>query len=102
MPCVVSRGPAEKSDVLVLTRRMGETLRLGPDITVTVVGVKGGQVRIGINAPRSLIVHREELYQRLQREPAAAVTRSRNRSPKTYRRDLNRRPSALTHRSKDS
>jgi len=70
---------------------MGETLRLGPDITVTVVGVKGGQVRIGINAPRSLFVHREELYQRLQREPVAGVTQSRARSLKTYRRDLNRR-----------
>jgi carbon storage regulator len=81
---------------------MGETLRLGPDITVTVVGVRGGQVRIGINAPRSLIVHREELYQRLQREPAAAVTQSRDRSLKTYGRDLNRRPSGITHRSRDS
>jgi carbon storage regulator len=81
---------------------MGETLRLGPDTTVTVVGVKGGQVRIGINAPRSLIVHREELYQRLQREPAAGVIQSQDRSLKTHSRDLNRRPSALTHRSRDS
>ena len=88
--------------MLILTRRMGETLRLGPDITVTVVGVKGGQVRIGINAPRSIIVHREELYQRLQREAAAGVTQSRDRSLKTHNCDLNRRPSALSQRSRDS
>ena len=59
--------------MLVLSRRVGETLRLGPDITVTVVGVKGGQIRIGINAPKSLVVHREELYQRLRRETVAAT-----------------------------
>lgn len=88
--------------MLVLTRRMGETLRLGPDITVTVVGVKGGQVRIGISAPRTLIVHREELYQRLHREPAAGVTQSRDRSLRSHSCDLNRRPSALSQRSRDS
>lgn len=58
--------------MLILSRRIGETLRLGPDITVTVVSMKGSQVRIGIEAPRSLIVHREELYQRLRREAAVA------------------------------
>ena len=58
--------------MLVLSRRVGETLRLGPDITVTVV-VKGSQIRIGINAPKSLVVHREELYQRLRRETVAAT-----------------------------
>jgi carbon storage regulator len=61
-----------KASLLILSRRIGETLRLGPDITVTVVGMKGSQVRIGIEAPRSVIVHREELYQRLQREAAVA------------------------------
>jgi carbon storage regulator len=59
--------------VLILSRRVGEALRLGPHITVTVVGLKGSQVRIGIEAPRGLIVHREELYQRLCRETAGTA-----------------------------
>jgi carbon storage regulator CsrA len=54
--------------VLILTRRVGETLMIGPDVTVTVLGVKGSQIRIGINAPRSVPVHREELYARIRRE----------------------------------
>jgi carbon storage regulator len=54
--------------VLILTRRLGETLVIGPDIRVTVVGIRGSQVRIGINAPINVSVHREELYERLQRD----------------------------------
>jgi carbon storage regulator len=52
---------------LILTRRLGETLVIGPSIRVTVVGIRGNQVRIGIDAPQSVRVHREELYERLQR-----------------------------------
>jgi carbon storage regulator len=54
--------------MLILTRRVGETVMIGNDVTVTVLGVKGNQVRIGVNAPRDVAVHREEIFERIKRE----------------------------------
>jgi carbon storage regulator len=54
--------------VLILTRRVGETLMIGDDVTTTVLGVKGNQVRIGINAPKTVTVHREEIFERIKQE----------------------------------
>ena len=54
--------------MLILTRRVGETVMIGDDIAVTVLGVKGNQVRIGVTAPRSVSVHRQEIYERIRKE----------------------------------
>jgi len=56
--------------MLILTRRVGETLMIGDEVTVTVLGVKGNQVRIGVNAPKDVSVHREEIYERIKKEQA--------------------------------
>lgn len=56
--------------MLILTRRVGEALMIGDDVSITVLGVKGNQVRLGIEAPRSIAVHREEIYRRIKREQA--------------------------------
>lgn len=67
--------------MLILTRRIGETLMVGDEVTVTVLGVKGNQVRIGVNAPKEIAVHREEIYQRIQREKEAQNEASSDEQP---------------------
>ena len=59
--------------MLILTRRVGETLMIGDSVTVTILGVKGNQVRVGITAPKDIAVHREEIFQRIGREATAAA-----------------------------
>lgn len=66
--------------MLILTRRAGETVMIGSDVTITVLGVKGNQVRIGINAPKDVAVHREEIFERIQSEKAAEVTPAKSAS----------------------
>lgn len=61
--------------MLILTRRVGESLMIGDEVSVTVLGVKGNQVRLGVNAPKTIAVHREEIYQRIQQEKAEGRTR---------------------------
>jgi carbon storage regulator len=58
--------------MLILTRRVGETLMIGNDISVTVLGVKGNQVRIGVDAPKEVAVHREEIFERIKSEQAGS------------------------------
>ncbi|WP_169975684.1 carbon storage regulator CsrA [Tautonia rosea] len=62
--------------MLVLSRKIGERIRIGDTVTLTVVRVHGDKVRLGIEAPESVTIHREEVYQRLQREPTAASSPS--------------------------
>src|SRR6187399_358915 len=63
---IYQRGSAEGPNMLILTRRVGESVVIGEDVTVTVLGVKGNQVRIGINAPKTVAVHREEIFERIK------------------------------------
>jgi carbon storage regulator len=62
--------------MLILTRRMGETVRIGEDVSVTIVGIKGNQVRVGIAAPQSVAVHRQEVYERIVAERTDRAPRS--------------------------
>jgi carbon storage regulator len=59
--------------MLILTRRVGETLRIGDDVSLTVLAIHGNQVRIGITAPKTVPVHREEIYQRIEEERKATI-----------------------------
>lgn len=67
--------------MLILTRRLTESLKIGDDVTVTILGVKGKQVRIGVSAPKSIAVHREEIYQRIRRERPGDWQRQETEQP---------------------
>ena len=73
--------------MLILNRRIGETLMVGDDVTVTVLGVKGNQVRIGINAPKDVSVHHEEIYQRIQQEKQGGAPLTKTYSDSDYGQD---------------
>ena len=60
--------------MLILTRRVGETLMIGDDVTITILGVRGGQIRVGVNAPKNTAVHREEVYEKMRKENAAVAS----------------------------
>jgi len=67
--------------MLILTRRVGEAVMIGDEVTVTVLGVKGNQVRVGVNAPKTVSVHREEIYERIQREEKGGDLSADTREP---------------------
>ncbi len=69
---------AQEDCMLILTRRVGESLMIGDDVTVTVLGVKGNQVRIGVNAPKDVAVHRQEIYERIQAEQMPGEAKNSN------------------------
>ena len=67
----------KEQEMLILTRRVGETVMIGDDIAITVLGVKGNQVRVGVNAPKEVSVHREEIYERIKREEQTGISSRR-------------------------
>jgi len=83
-----------RKKMLLLTRRIGESLMIGDDVTVMVLGVKGNQVRIGVNAPKDVPVHREEIYQRIQNEKPVQV----NTTPPTYTKPAGLNRQTLTRK----
>jgi carbon storage regulator len=74
----VSLKVIKEKSMLILTRKVGESINIGDDITITILGVSGQQVRIGINAPKDVAVHREEIYQRIQ---AGLTAPDKNQTP---------------------
>jgi carbon storage regulator len=73
--CYAARYPvAEEATVLILTRKVGETVMIGDSITVTVLRVKGNQVRLGVNAPKNVSVQREEIFHRIKRENSESTS----------------------------
>ena len=66
--------------MLILTRRPGESVKIGDDITITVLSVKGNQLRLGFTAPKNIGVHREEIYQRIQAEKITSISQARTYS----------------------
>ncbi len=79
--------------MLILTRKDAETLTIGDDITVTVLGVKGNQVRLGVVAPEDVAVHREEIYQRIQQEESKGNTTLSLRQPRQKKPEITVKPS---------
>lgn len=75
--------------MLILTRRVGETVMIGDDIAITVLGVKGNQVRVGVNAPKEVSVHREEIYERIKREEQTGISSRRVSSNEEVGSDQN-------------
>jgi carbon storage regulator len=73
--------------MLILTRRVGEAVMIGDEVSITVLGVKGNQVRLGINAPRSIAVHREEIYRRIKREQAGGGAEQEEAPPEERHED---------------
>lgn len=73
--------------MLILTRRVGETIVVGDDVKITVLGVKGNQVRIGVNAPKSVSVHREEIFNRIQQEQGGVDQPDQGLNKASYEED---------------
>jgi len=78
--------------MLVLTRKAGEIIRIGDDVSICILDVQGGQVRIAIKAPREIPVHREEVYQQVQAENRLAADAARAGDPEALWRKSQRRP----------